>query len=546
MKKTIAGALALSALLLIGGAPARAQTRVVTIGDSWAGYVANGAPGSIANSGTGNSVQLMLNTFHPGATAYNGSFYGGTAAQHAASLAQITANINAAGPDVDMVWLSSGGNDLLAGQLGGGYSRLNTPAQNAAVYAAMQSNVNTVVNHILAIRPDIQVVVAGYDYINVWDGSNQSALNNVRLNLGLIKSGNTGVDLVQNADLNQAFKDAGALTKSIADNSRRVHYVDSFGLNNSTAGYSGYFGSVPAGPYPPELYPAAPTPTSRLSSNDPIHLNTTGYNALALNMEANFFSTAFLPAQLALSDSELDFGAVRLGTSASQSVTASNTGPNFTKVQDLSFGAASGPFSGAAQSFNPLFQDPTLGSDTATNAYGFAPTARGEFDQTVSLTSDSGSPGLALTGMGVGPEFEASLAAIDFGTASADSLTIDISNVSLDANGGNLSLTNLTLLSAAITGPDGALFTLSGFTPGTVLGQGDSLTLSLDYLAAGPAGLKDAMLVLLTDQGAALGAAGESFGIPLAAMVVPEPGTWAMLGLGLIALPWLRKRTMRR
>ncbi len=477
------------AVLLFGSA-ADAQTRVVTIGDSWAGFVANGAPGSAADSGTGNSVQAMLDIFHPGINVYNGSFYGGTAAQHAANLAQITANINAAGPDVDVVWLSSGGNDLLLGQLGGGYSRLNTPAQNAAVYAAMQANVQTVVNGILAIRPDIQVVIAGYDYLNVWDGPDQMALNNVRLNLGLIKSGNTAVDLVQNADLNQAFKDAGALKQSIADNSSRVHYVSDFGLNNTTAGYSGYFGSVPAGPYPPELYPAAPTPTSRMGNGDPIHLNTTGYNALALNMEANFFDTAFLPATLAVDASTLNFGLTRVGTTASQSITASNAGPNFTKVEGLTFGAASGEFDGASEAFNPLFQDPTLGSDTASKTYHFSPTSRGQADQNVSLTSDSGSPGLALTGVGVGPEFDASAATLDFGTTPLGSLALDVANISIDLNAGNFDLTNLTLLLATITGPDNALFMLSGFTPGMVLGQGGLANFSVDYLGVGPAGAR--------------------------------------------------------
>lgn len=521
--------------LLLPGV-ARAQTRVVTIGDSWSGFIANGAPGSIANSGTGNSVQLMLDIFHPGSSVYNGSFYGGTAAQHAADLATITANINAAGPDVDVVWLSSGGNDLLLGALGGGYSRLNTPAQNAAVYSAMANNVQTVVNHILSIRPDIQIVIAGYDYINVWDGPD-SSLNPLRLNLGLIKSGNTGVDLLQNADLNQAFKDAGALTKAIADSNRRVHYIDNFGINNTTAGYSGYFGSVPATSYPPEAYPFAPTPTSRLV--DPIHLNTTGYNVLALNAEQNFFNTAFLPAELQTTASTLEFGPQRIGTTSELTVTASNAGPNFTKVKDLSFGAAAGEFSGIAAAFNPLFKDPSLGSDTASNHYSYSPTTRGNASLNVALTSDSGSPGLLLTGTGVGPEFDASASLLDFGPI-AGLLPLEVANVSLDFDGGNQSLTNLTLLSAEIVGPDAELFSLVGFTPGTVLSKGQLANLLVEFAGAA-SGIKTATLIVHTDEGAAFGQSGASFQIALMA-VVPEPATLLLLAG---ALPLLMRSAIR-
>jgi lysophospholipase L1-like esterase len=509
---------------------AHAQTRVVTIGDSWAGYVANGAPGSSANSGTGNSVQLMLDIFHPGTSVYNGSFYGGTAAQHAADLNSITAKINAAGPDVDVVWLSSGGNDLLLGGLGGGYSRLNTPAQNAAVYNAMAANLQTVVNHILSIRPDIQIVIPGYDYINVWDGPD-SSLNPLRLNLGLIKSGNTGIDLLQNADLNQAFKDSAALTKAIADGSRRVHYINNFGINNTTAGYNGYFGTAPAQSYPPEAYPFAPTPTSRMV--DPIHLNTTGYNVLALNAEANFFNTAFLSASLATSASTLDFGLQRVGTTANLSVTASNAGPVFTKVKNLTFGAATGEFGGAAAASNPLFNDPTLGSDTASNTYSYTPTDRGSDLQYVVLTSDSGSPGLTLQGQGVGPQFEASVSLLDFGSA-AGSLPLEIANASTDANGGNQNLTNLTLLSAEIVGPDAALFSLSGFLPGMVLSKGQLANLLVEF-AGGSAGTKSATLVLQTDEGAALGALGATFTITLMA-TVPEPSSLLLMTLGVAGL----------
>ncbi len=631
----------LLALGCLAGGRLNAAERIVTIGDSWAWLIANGAPGSAINApGYGNAMQQMLNTYHPGVTVANESFMGGTASQHAAQLADITARVNAH-PDADIVWLSSGGNDLLLGLAGGGFYVGNP--NNGAVFAAMAQNVQTVVNHILSIRPNIQVVIEGYDYLNMWDTIPGGGANDtLRLNLGLVRAdtGNPALNQIlniqQNEALNNGFKQAEVGKQAIADASRRVHHITNWGLNNSLLGYSGLLGTVPGqGYYPPEIWPQLPTPLSQMGTSDPIHLNTSGYLNLANRAQSQFFNTAFQAANLSLSTGTLDFGNVLVGQSGQQSVTASNVGPNFTKVQNLSFPAPAGPFGGGSQSFNPLFQDPTLGSDTATKSYSFAPTTRSASSQMLSVTSDSGNRSLTLTGRGVapvnavsvtpagptrigtqgtatlqinnlgdgnlsglggvsnlhgtagsaagvfsgsggsidladgagtslsyafqptqhgsassplsvaftngssagtnaaqtvvatlsgtgvGPVFAASSAALDFGPQEIGqmaTLPLSLLNDSLDNDGGNASLTNLTLLSASISGPDADWFSLSGFTPGTVLGRGSSLGLSVDFTATGPVGAKQATLTFVTDQGAALGATGQSFSIPLAGL----------------------------
>ncbi len=423
---------------------------IVTIGDSWAWLIAANAPGSAPPvPGFNNSLQQMLDVFHPGATVYNESFGGGLAAQHVLDLAGITNRINA-NPDADVVWLSSGGNDIVGGAFVGGYNILNGVDLNA-LKTRIVNDVMTIANHILSIRPDIQVVIEGYDYINIWDTYSPVSAGDVdRLALYGIVRADTGFplfddafNLASNADFNSYMKDVGTganSKKTIGDNSSRIHYIDNFGLNSSVFGYNGFLGNVPAtGVFPPDQYPALPTDISLM--NDPIHLNSAGYLNLSLRAEQEFFSTAFQDAVLATSTSTLNFGNVRVGdTSGSQTVTASNAGPNFTKVKDVIFPGGSGDFSGSGSASNPLFMDPSLGSDTAVSApYNFSPGTRGNSSANLTVTSDSGNQPLTLSGTGVGPVYD-SVSTLDLGTivqGGSTSQTIDINNITTDGDLGS-------------------------------------------------------------------------------------------------------------
>jgi len=491
---------------------------IITIGDSWAWLIAANAPGSApAAPGFNNSLQTVLNAFHPGKTVYNESFAGGTAGQHATLLGDITTRINAH-PDADVVWLSSGGNDLLLGIAGGGFYRGNP--NNPAVYAAIAANVNTVVNHILSIRPDIQVVIEGYDYTNFWDTG--TAAQQLAVNLNVIKTGNVGLDAIQNSELNQGFRDAEQGKIAIANGSRRVHHIYNFGLNTSFNGYNGYFGNWPGqGFYPPDQYNALPTRASLMNTTDPIHLNSSGYLNLALYAQSQYLNTVFQDGVLSLNSGTLNFGNVRVGTVGSASATASNAGANFTKVKNLLFPQGTGDFSGGNQSFNPLFKDPSLGSDQATVGYFYTPGARGNDSQGLTVTSAVGNAGLTLSGNGVGPVYS-SVANLDFGSVfvgNSPSLNFNVSNTTSDGNLGNL--TNLSLVSYQFVGPDAARFSLSGFTPGMVISAGNLAGLSVLFDGqSGPPSAYQATLVLTTDQGAAFGAAGQSFQIPLTATLL--------------------------
>ncbi|MEQ9379721.1 MAG: choice-of-anchor D domain-containing protein, partial [Pirellulales bacterium] len=515
-------------------------SNIVTIGDSWAWLIAANGPGSApAAPGFTNSFQQMLDTFHPGSTVYNESFGGGLAAQHVVDLAGITSRINAH-PDADIVWLSSGGNDIVGGSFVGGYTTLLNGAQKDALKNRIVNDVTTIANHILSIRPDIQVVIEGYDYINIWDTySPVSAGDGNRVGLYGIVRYDTGFpqfdhaqNLAQNADFNSFMKDVGTGKNSIGINNSRIHYINNFGFHSSTFGYSGFLGNVPGtGSFPPDQYSALPTDDSFMNNGDPIHLNSAGYLNLTLRAQQEFFNTAMQNASLSTNTTSLNCGNVRVGDAgSSQTVTASNSGPNFTKVQSLVFPGASGQFTGSGSSHNPLFKDPTLGSDTATSAaYGFSPNARGNFNTNLTVTSDSGNRPLALAGNGVGPVYS-SVSTLDLGTVFVDGSTsqsIDISNITTDGDLGML--TDLSLLTATITGPDAAAFSIDSFTPLTVVEAGATQGYMIQFDASGlTPGVKTATLTFTTDEGSSFGTLGSQFQVTLTAGV--DPGVTASIG----------------
>ncbi len=504
---------------------------VVTIGDSWASFIADGAPGNGDLVSQGNAFQNVLNFAAPGTTVYNGGFYGGTSGTHSTptELASITNNINASGADI--VYLSTGGNDIL---LSPGWNLSLSPGDEQARANGINANVNTIVNHILNIRPDIQIVIAGYDYPNLWDpelsGSIGSAGNLIRDLYGLGLQGTPGgildgapvapaVDIGGNAEFNAFFRLVEQGKEDIANASRRVHHVDNFGLMNSVNGYNGYFGNYPAG-LSPNSYADLPYSPSRLGpGNDPIHLDTTGYEQLVANAYINFLGEAFANnANLQLTTTTLGFGTLRIGTTANLSTTASNSGSNFSKVENLSFGAASGDFGGGAQGFNPLFKDPQLGSDTAIKNYSYTPTGHGADAQNIGVSSSHGGATLSLTGNGVGPAFS-SVSTLDLGSVISGgtaSEVLDVGNLTGDGDLG--SLTDLSLLTATISGADAAAFSISSFVPGTVLEAGATQGYTIEFDSTGlPPGAKTAILTFSTDEGSSFGTVGTQFQIILTA-----------------------------
>jgi len=157
-------------------------------------------------------------------------------------------------------------------------------------------------------------------------------------------------------------------------------------------------------------------------------------------------------------------------------------------------------------------------------------------------------------GQSTQPLFDSSVpgGVIDFGDIpllTTAEFTLTIFNVTTNVHPGLEGLSDLTLLDATFGGLTPEFFSLQDFTPGTRIAPGESLDLTIE-LTPTVAGPVEGTLTLLTDQGAGLGVAGQSFSYTLlddaiAVQSAPTPGA-ALGGLGLLAITFMRRKSTRR
>jgi hypothetical protein len=261
-------------------------------------------------------------------------------------------------------------------------------------------------------------------------------------------------------------------------------------------------------------------------------------------------------------------GNVRIGTSGQAAVEVSNIGDgNLSGLGDVSnlHGAVSGPqgagaslFSGSGGSVDLPDATSAPGNTSRSIAYTYSPTGHVQNTSSVTLNFTNGNSNntntgqmvtATLTGQGVGPIYSSVAApedTIDFGNVVSGHTATEnllISNISTDP--GDITLTGLTLLKGTISGTDGSYFGLEPGVIGTLLSEGDSESLAIDFSAL-QTGLYTASLTVLTDQDAAFGSPGDSFTYQLTARVVPEPSSLAVFGIAAPAFGILRGRRRRK
>jgi hypothetical protein len=278
----------------------------------------------------------------------------------------------------------------------------------------------------------------------------------------------------------------------------------------------------------------------------------------------------------------------RVGSgSATSTVTITNSGkgnlatggPNATSNLNGNIGPISGTnWAGPAVTTFSVQDSTTSGPTSNTFTYTYAPQAtrgsqsigtvpvafsNGSSDGTNSKSSAT----VSLTGSTVGPVYLSrwpgstvntppantnpppASSAISWGTVGVGSnhlQVLTLANISTDANGGNNSLTDLTIESFSITGKNAANFSVAGLTPGQVLSEGQSTTVDLGF-SSKITGSFSALLELVTDEGVGLGAArGDTFFYDLTALAAltaaPEPSSMLILGAGIGGVLMIRRQ----
>lgn len=232
--------------------------RIVVFGDSW------GVPAAPA-------LQTVLIDNGLPDTVFNAAAGGETAANLSSpsGLQQISASLTA-NLDADLVHLSISGNDFL-----GSWNSSFTPMQQDALFQTIITDVETIVDHIIAERPGVQILWSSYDFPRP-------------------------LPLGTPTEVNAAGIALATLAATLADSKGpSLTYIDFSGLMQVTYGFDGTQPTVFDPPFViPPGDPSLPDPTlpsPDVSFSDAIHLTIDGYAILA---EAHFdpFYSAILVA----------------------------------------------------------------------------------------------------------------------------------------------------------------------------------------------------------------------------------------------------------
>lgn len=151
-------------------------------------------------------------------------------------------------PEVDLVILCVGGNDMVASD---GWRKSMNQAQRDSVFDRVRSHIETIVDHINTVRPSIEILLGGYDYMNFVE----TILN---YPAGSTNPYQSNWDKLENPDPTEINTGLGELESrkiAIANAYPNVQYVNSLGLNHYLYGYPD---SLPIPPF--STFPPAQTP----------------------------------------------------------------------------------------------------------------------------------------------------------------------------------------------------------------------------------------------------------------------------------------------
>ncbi len=274
LRQSRIGSFLLLALFALAPAAFGQSYRVLLVGDSWAELMwINGTMDTMfVNNG-------RLDLLAKGdATALSGTKASDWAT--APYLQTITDELDA-NPSIEVVQLLMGGNDFLAGISSGGWYQGMTGPQQDALFAAIVSDIEIVVDHILAHDPSLQVLISSYDYANFVEslsGPMGAFCTNYWNDLGMPTPEEVNTAGTELEDLRQAM----TVTRP------RVTSVRHYGLMHWVFGYPSQ--SIPPGTLnlPGDITLPSP-PEAMLLGADCTHLNEDGYYAVAQRLWDEYY-----------------------------------------------------------------------------------------------------------------------------------------------------------------------------------------------------------------------------------------------------------------
>lgn len=244
-------------MLILGALPAEAATkRILIVGDSWAMSISaenwDNFPSNdvfddlLAANGLGDYETQGALTARGGRKA---SFWADPA-----NLATIESELNTY-TSIDAVHLITGGIDFLVATNDSGFPVGDASARDT-VWEGVKVDIQTIVDACLAVRPNIKIVLADYDYLN-YDAARSA--------YGYTFNGAT------DEQMNTWLSDLGQKKREIAANTDRCYYVQNWG----TLQY--WFGTPPASvPYPGQAPGFSPYPGGDITAASPASIFSDG------------------------------------------------------------------------------------------------------------------------------------------------------------------------------------------------------------------------------------------------------------------------------